>query len=236
MLIIHGYTGSTDEFHDIAGLLAERLGAFVSVPLLVGHGTREEDLLSISFNDLLADVKKYVEAIEGDKPLAIIGHSFGAYLALLAPSTPPAALVLAIMPFALKFPFSFPGAEYIARLKTFWDKKLSPYELNLRKHLFFYPHMPGMALGLVKEGIRRCKKLLPSVAAPIFAISTAQDPFSSRGSGLEILAMSGRNQLNRHMEIIRNAHRVFYGAGAGETNNEIADFLELAFRAAEKKS
>jgi hypothetical protein len=143
-------------------------------------------------------------------------------------------VVLAVMPFSLKLPFSLPGSEYVARLKTFWSKKLSPYELHLRKNLFFYPDMPGAALGLVKDGISRCEKMLRSVQEPLMVIDTSQDPFSRRGSGADILNMSGGNPLNRRVELARHAHRVFYGAGASEANAEIAEFLERAFAAAGK--
>src|SRR5215510_1181023 len=47
IVIFHGYTGSPDEFKDLAGHLASALEAYVTVPLLPGHGTVQTDLLSV---------------------------------------------------------------------------------------------------------------------------------------------------------------------------------------------
>ena len=51
--LIHGYTGSPTDFHNLPYLLNQKLKANVIVPLLPGHGTTIEDLDTLDFEDFL---------------------------------------------------------------------------------------------------------------------------------------------------------------------------------------
>src|SRR4051812_30417952 len=122
IVIIHGYTGSPDEFREFAEVLSHRLGAYVTIPLLPGHGNEVSDLYPLRFDDLLEYVRAHVrEATQGGAKLALIGHSFGAYLATLAAHEFSAsALVLTVVPYSLKFPLWIPGIATFARMKHSW--------------------------------------------------------------------------------------------------------------------
>ena len=47
ILLLHGYTGSPDGFRELAKVLSNTLDAYVSVPLLPGHGTTLDELQNI---------------------------------------------------------------------------------------------------------------------------------------------------------------------------------------------
>ncbi len=231
ILIFHGYTGSPDEFRPLAEELATRYDAHVSVPLLPGHGTDEIDLVPYTFEDFheFARAKADRVATSG-KPFVIMGHSFGGYLAILtAAEFKPAALMLTVVPFSLRWPLWVPGTEIVMRMRLLWDKKIPLQEKIERMGLFFYDHMPGIGLTLLKQGIRKSARVLPSITCPILAIHTEKDPLTPPKSGEEMLAASARNPENARLVIQDREHGIFYGKGWEVVVQHISDFLAKTF-------
>jgi esterase/lipase len=232
VVIFHGYTGSPDEFRALADRLSSELDAYVSVPLLPGHGTNESELLWYGFDDFLHFAKEYVDnAARSGKKLIIMGHSFGGYLAMLtAAQAKPDALILTVVPFSLRFPLWLPGAAWFMRKRTWWEKDLSIAERMARLGLFYYRQMPGLGLSLVKEGIDRCKKVLPQIDVPIFAITTEEDPIVAKDSGRRILAMCNGNPANESIMLEDRQHGLFYGPHAQEAIDAILAFTKKVVR------
>lgn len=230
IIIFHGYTGSTDEFEPLAHELARTLDAHVSIPLLPGHGTHESDLLLYSYDDFAQFARARVEAerVKAAK-LVIIGHSFGGYLAAeCAAEFKADALVLTVVPFLLRFPLNLPGLAWLMRRKELWDKKVPLQERIERIGLFYYRHMPGIALTLLNEGIRRSRKALGDVHCPMLTINTTEDPLTYNESGQELLACSGGNPHNRAHVVERKEHGLFYGKGKEKVMDEIVSFVQSA--------
>jgi esterase/lipase len=226
VVIFHGYTGSTDEFEALAHEIAQALDAHVSVPLLPGHGTHEADLLPYTYENFIQFARSHVkkERAQADK-LIIIGHSFGGYLAVeCAAEFKADALVLTVVPFLLRFPLNLPGLAWLMRRKSFWDKKIPLQERIERMGLFYYRHMPGVALTLLNKGVRRARTLLSNVQCPILAINTTEDPLTYNSSAEEILTHSGKNPHNRAHIVERKEHGLFYGKGREEVIAEIVLF------------
>ncbi len=230
VVIIHGYTGSPDEFAETARVLAARLEAQVSVPLLPGHGTQVEDLLSYTLDDLIAYTRTHIEKVAASgKPLLLIGHSLGANLALLAGrNISPSAFVLTVMPYLLRPPFSIPGMDLYARRKKLWDKPISDTERSQRAHLFFYEKMPGIALGILKEANRRVHEIRPHIPCPILTIQNTEDPTCYPESGSELLAEIGHHPASKSIVLERKEHGLFYGPDHELVIEHIAQFLENA--------
>ena len=228
VVIFHGYTGSPDEFRSLAEQLSRELDAHVSVPLLPGHGTNESELLWYHFDDFLHFAKEYVDnAKRSGKELIIMGHSFGGYLAILtAADAKPAALILTLMPFSLRFPLWLPGAAWFMRKRMWWEKDLSIAERMARLGLFYYRHMPGLGLTLVKEGIRRSRKAIPALDMPILAITTEDDPIVAPESGAQMLARSGKHPGNTSVMMEDREHGLFYGSRAHEVIEVILAFAK----------
>jgi len=232
VLILHGYTGGPDEFRDLADTLLHRLDAYVSVPLLPGHGTSEEDLERYSFTDFLSACTNYVREMEqSGKPFVVIGHSFGGSLAPLAVAhASPAALVLTVTPFSLRFPFSLPASSLIARTKRFWSKKLPPQEVRERSGRFYYTRMPGIGMYFINRSNRLLRKVLPTISCPILTINNRLDPLCFPESGAAMLALSGKNSANKAVILENRKHGLFYGEGTEEVIEEIVSFLENVFK------
>lgn len=230
VIIFHGYTGSTDEFEALAHAIVRALDAHVSVPLLPGHGTNEADLLHFTYQDFILFAEKEVEhARSTDAHLIILGHSFGGYLAMECAARYKAdALVLTVVPFLLRFPLNIPGLAWIMRQKLLWDKKLPLQEKIERIGLFYYHHMPGIALTLLNEGVRRAKKVLRSISCPMLVIQTTKDPLTYSRSAETLLALSGKNPKNHFLLVPREEHGLFYGAGHETIIKEIVEFMKKA--------
>lgn len=238
VVILHGYTGSPDEFRDFAHDLATRLHAYVTAPLLPGHGTNIHDLLPLSFDDIYTAAREHVrEAHASGKPLVIIGHSFSGYLALLsAAEFPVAALVITVMPYHLRFPLNLPFMSYILRLKQLWEKKLSEKELQDRVGKFYYQYMPGKALWLLLEGRERVEKILRTIAAPILTVHGNSDSLALPDSGNMLLEKTGRNPHNKAVILDNKSHGIFYGEGRADVQAIIEQFLETELAPQKKEA
>lgn len=228
VVILHGYTGSPDEFRDFANDLSARLNAYVTAPLLPGHGTDIQDLLPLWFDDIYNAAREHVrEAASSGKPLVIIGHSFSGYLALLcAAEFPVAALVITVMPYHLRFPLNLPFMSYILRIKLLWDKKISEKEQQERLGKFYYQYMPGKALWLLLEGKERVHKILKKITAPILTIHGNTDSLALPDSGNALLEQTGRNPRNKAVILDNKSHGIFYGEGRADVQAIILQFLE----------
>jgi carboxylesterase len=80
VLVLHGFTGSPWEVRPLGEALAAR-GFHVHAPLLPGHGGSPEALEDVTFQDWIAAAETALEAQPG--PVAVVGLSMGALLALL---------------------------------------------------------------------------------------------------------------------------------------------------------
>ncbi len=238
VVILHGYTGSPDEFRDFAHDLSTRLNAYVTAPVLPGHGTHINDLVPLWFDDIYHAAREHVkEAHESGKPLIIIGHSFSGYLALLCAATyPPAALVITVMPYHLRFPLSLPLMAYFLRIKLLWDKKLSEQEMQERIGKFYYRYMPGKALWLLLEGKQRVAKILKSIVAPILTVHGTTDSLALPDSGNALLQKTGRNPRNKAVILDKKSHGIFYGDGRSDVQALILQFLETELELQKKEA
>ncbi len=232
VVILHGYTGSPDEFRDFAHDLSKRLNAYVTAPLLPGHGTHVNDLLPLWFDDIYNAAYAHVkEAAESGRPLVIIGHSFSGYLALLcAAAFKTAALVITVMPYHLRFPLNLPFMSHILRTKLLWDKKISEQERQDRLGKFYYQYMPGKALWLLLEGKQRIRSILKSITAPILTIHGNTDSLALPDSGNLLLERTGRNPRNKAVILDNKSHGIFYGEGRTDVQALILQFLETELR------
>jgi carboxylesterase len=119
VLCLHGFTGTPFELQPLALALASA-GHSVSTPLLPGHGRGVSDLARATWQDWTAATHEAVEALTGQtgKPVAIVGASMGALLAIHVARRRPqdvAALVLLAPPLRFK-PIAARGLALISRI------------------------------------------------------------------------------------------------------------------------
>lgn len=97
VLAIHGFTGSPQSMRPIALAMAHA-GHTVEMPLLPGHGTTVEDMLTTGWDDWTAAVEKvYLDLAERTERVVVTGLSMGGALTLwLATRHPEIAAIVPI--------------------------------------------------------------------------------------------------------------------------------------------
>src|SRR5947209_13160713 len=80
-LLLHGLTGSPAEVRPVGEALA-RAGFRAVAPLLPGHGTKPEDLDTVTPGELLDAARGALLSLAGARRLFICGLSMGALLAV----------------------------------------------------------------------------------------------------------------------------------------------------------
>ncbi len=224
--LIHGYTGSPTDFNGLPKFLSQNYGANVEVPLMVGHGTRIEDLDRLTFHDFLQDIEsKFNERLSGGERIVLVGHSFGGFLALyLASRYPVAGVFTTATPYQLKFPFNIPAISLLGHIKKYWPKKLPSEEIERRKSAFYYPAMPAYGLSLSHEASRFLREALPKVTCPLLTIQSRHEHISDERSPEAIHAAVG--SLVKETFILENqTHGVFYSGQEGIIYRRIAEFV-----------
>lgn len=82
VLLIHGFTSTTVEVRPLAEYL-QNSGYTVRAPLLPGHGTKPEDMLSIRCEDWVNTAENaYLDLVKDFSKIVVGGESMGALLAL----------------------------------------------------------------------------------------------------------------------------------------------------------
>ncbi len=238
VVLLHGYTGSPDEFRDFALEMAKRFDAYVTAPVLPGHGTDVNDLVPLSFDDIYEAAREHVrDAAQSGKPLVLLGHSFSGYLSLLlAAEFKTAVLVITVMPYHLPFPLSLPMMSYLMRLKLLWEKKMTEQELQERVGKFYYKYMPGKALWLLLEGKERVEKILKSIACPILTVHGARDSLARADSGSALIAKTAGNAHSKAVVLENKSHGIFYGEGRADVQDMILQFVETELADQKKKA
>src|SRR3989344_4635707 len=73
LFLVHGYTGSPTDFNGLPDFVFQNYGADVKIPLLPGHGTKIQDLDSLTFNDFLTFIEQEFKTAQKDYKRVIIG-------------------------------------------------------------------------------------------------------------------------------------------------------------------
>jgi len=232
ILWLHGYTGSPDAFMPTAERFAQELDAYVSIPLLPGHGTQESHLLGLTFEDFLASAHHFFErAIERKKPLVLMGYSFGCFLAAsFASERAPDALVLALMPYRLRFPFNISGLSSVMGVLPFWGKHLTEEDVRLREGTFYYPDLPGKSLAMMQEGTKKIAPVLAKIHCPILTLNNSDDPLVHPQSGADFIRDTGSNPKSEAHVFPRDRHTFFMAEDRTRDEDLVIEFLTNRFK------
>ena len=113
-LVLHGFTGNPSSMRGVAEALAAA-GFAVELPLLPGHGTSVDDMLTTDFGDWAATVEAaYLELAGRTDSLVVVGLSMGGTLAAWVVARNPATAGLV----AINGMFEPPAPAFIELLHT----------------------------------------------------------------------------------------------------------------------
>lgn len=228
ILWLHGYTGSPGAFRATAEYIARTCDAYVHVPLLPGHGTREEDLCAIDFDTMLGAARSAAaKTVRTDSTLVLIGYSFGGYLAVaLAQEFNASAVILALTPFSMRFPASLPGAEWVMSQRRFWNKYLTEEDVAERAGTFYYPDVPGTTLSFIKRGNAVLSEVVPRLSCPLYTIHNESDPVAAPDSGTRIIAFHPRPEHCEARVLPGGRHALFFRPAHDEELNLLLSILK----------
>ena len=113
-LVLHGFTGNPSSMRGVAEALASA-GFAVELPLLLGHGTSVEDMITTDFTDWSATVEEaYLDLAGRTDSLVVVGLSMGATLAAWVTARNPATAGLV----AINGMFEPPAPSFLELLRT----------------------------------------------------------------------------------------------------------------------
>lgn len=182
LFMIHGFSGSNEEFIDLEKFFSER-GVKVRVPLLLGHGTTPDDLISRCPEDWLKQLQEELTKFEeGVENVYIGGISFGGNLAIHLAKNNPNIKGIFLLGTSIFFYFNrlirliLPVLKYF---KKYYQKRINPKHffdpeaLNRRKA---YPVAPLKSMAdVVKFISKNTMKELPLVKNPAMILHSAHD-------------------------------------------------------------
>ena len=184
----------------------------------------------ITFDDMLAAAQNHVRHTEMlGVPYAVVGYSFGGYLAGITASRAhkkPAAVVIAITPFVLRLPFSFRIVSWCMEWKSRWEKKFTSEEIRERRRMFYYNFFPGNSLRLIQKGNELLPAALATLSAPLLALSTEHDNLAAPESAQAIIAAAGKNPQSKAIIVPGRTHELFLGKTGQAEEARVIAFLK----------
>ena len=229
ILLIHGFCGSARQMRFLAeGLHAA--GYTVCVPLLPGHGTTVQEMRRSTFRDWHAAVRMAYTLLRGEcTTVTVAGHSMGGVLALLLAEEYPAdAAVLLSAPMHLTgargalAPFSGPASLLVPYLKWPGERKY-PAGFLLCDHVG-YETLPLAKVSDLYRLMRRARRNLFAVTAPVLTIQSADDP--TVGASSPRIILSGvSSRVRERTQLTHSGHLIPLGPERETVLAAMLDFL-----------
>lgn len=229
ILLIHGFCGSPAQMRFLAeGLHAA--GFTVRVPLLPGHGTTVRNMRSTTFRDWHAAMRQEYTQLKSECAcVCAAGHSMGGVLALLlAEEYPLDAVVTLAAPMhltglrGLLAPFSLPASLVVPYLKWPGERKY-PEDFLLDDHLS-YETLPVAKVHDLYRLMRRARRNLFAVTAPLLTIQSADDPTVSASSP-GIITSGAASAVCRRITLYRSGHLIPLGPERNSVLSGMIGFL-----------
>ncbi|MCK5059701.1 MAG: alpha/beta fold hydrolase [Candidatus Pacebacteria bacterium] len=228
IFLIHGYTGSPTDFHQLPYILNKKFNTNVRVILLPGHGTKIEDLDSVTYDDFLMHLTTEIEKdIRKGREIILGGVSMGGLFSLILASRYPVKGVFNVSsPYLLKFPFNILGLVKLHKYKKYWKKaSISHIEKEMRKGAFSYKYMHMNGLNIVRQLRNELKKSMQKIKCPILTIYSTNDRIG-RPESLRVIQNNVGSTVKYEKMFSIKPHNVFFSDGNSEVNDQILRFVE----------
>ncbi len=172
VVLLHGFTGTAGQFRMMGTFLNEH-GYTVHAPLLPGHGTRLEDLATVTRHDWLQAARRAVDEVRDHDRVHVVGLSMGGLLTLNIEEV--ASITTIDTPIKL----------YDWRWKLLWLIKLvkpvvlfeeeETFDAEAAEYAIDYGGFPTVAAVELRRLIRETTRRLPQVTAPALIVQSKAD-------------------------------------------------------------
>jgi len=228
VLLIHGFTGCTDDMLYL-GRRLEQVGFTVSIPRLPGHGTNHADFLASHWRDWLrAAVDGYLELKREFREVYIAGLSMGGVLALiLAAEFRPGRIALAAPAIKVNVPglaFTPLLGLFVKRLRRpeYVEEEVDPDRIYLSSEYWRWQWVAPAADLLRLQRIAR--RMLAMVEAPTLTIVSKGDSTVSWRVAEYLESRIGAKERN-HVVLERSGHVVVNGVEKVYVADQIVDWF-----------
>lgn len=227
-VLIHGYTGSTCDFGDLATRLGNMPGASVWCPLLPGHGTVIEDLIGLTYTQIYGELEREVEKkIFGGRKVVLIGISLGAQVALsLAAKYRVAGVVAIAITHGFKFPLNLKLLRPLAHTKRRWKKHFTSAELHYHamEENFSYGEMLSDGWFLSHALRREVDLGAKHITSPILFVHSMHEKLADP-SAIAPLSRTIPSPVTVRL-LPNDCHNVFYSSAKEEATRLIVSFAQ----------
>jgi carboxylesterase len=225
-LLCHGYTGTPDEVHNIGKYLAEK-GITTIAPLLPGHGTKVEELLTKTADDWYAEycysfnwLKEYCDEF------FVFGHSLGGALTLrFAIEHQVDGIITLATPFKLRIlhRLALPLVAPIFKKAVF--KKNKKDKVEQEKHsILCYDGHPIAPANTFRKMLNESSKKLEKITDPILILQGSLDENWIRKSAKKIYeSVSSKDKQLIFME--KSSHSLTHESEKERINELIFEFI-----------
>ena len=231
IVLSHGYMAAPAEVKGLAAYLG-KLGFWVYVPRLKGHGTVPEDLAACTYQDWIDSMDTGYAVVRNLCRRVIAGgFSTGAGLALdLAQRVPDVEAV-----FAVSAPLRLQdmAARFVSAVDI-WNRFMERFHFDDARKEFVDNHPENPQINYHKNpiaGIRELERLmasleprLPQISVPALVIQSREDPVVDPRGTEKIFRLLGSTDKQMVMFNFRR-HGILLGEGAERVYRTIGDFV-----------
>ena len=175
VLVIHGFTGSTQSMHYLGERFAEA-GFTVFGPRLTGHGTAPEDMERASYEDWMKDVEKGLTKLqETCSDIFVCGLSMGGTLTLYLAENYPE--IKGIMPInaAVYMPDMIENYETLSQSETRFVEGIGSDIKQAGIKELAYPRTPVKSMSDIILLSRLVRDNLSKITAPALIFKSTED-------------------------------------------------------------
>jgi esterase/lipase/1-acyl-sn-glycerol-3-phosphate acyltransferase len=232
ILLSHGYMAAPLEVKELAYFLG-RMGYWVYVPRLKGHGTSPDDLATRSYQDWMRSIDRGYAIISSIcRNVVVGGFSTGAGLALdLAARIERIAGVFAVAAPMTLMDFSSKFAPAVDMWNRIMDRA---YKVGPKKEFVENkpenPHINYLRNPI--SGVREIERLmtdlepkLPNLKMPALIVQSRRDPVVDPKGSRKIFELIGTNE-KEYILFNFDRHGILLGDGAAKVYNAIGEFVK----------
>lgn len=235
VLMLHGMTGSPLELIPLAHILAEK-GFKSFIPALSGHGTNLRDFRHTRAKSWVQDAHRAIEQATdgGQTRCSIVGHSFGATLALYVALGRPSLIknivlispTLVIKPRSISILLNMASRlpEYLLDFLPLIPKRqTSSYCLVVPRTAY-----PVYSLGATARMFRIIRRVIPKLSRLKICTLLLRDPNDhlSHNKTLEIIKNACPDRILKVIELADAHHELLGGKHRQQAFELISDFLK----------
>jgi carboxylesterase len=191
VLVLHGFTGSTQSIRDLGGGLHKRYGFTVVAPRLPGHGTSPDDMETTGYLDWVGEAEKALQELAARKRRVFVtGLSMGGSLTLnLAARFP--TIVKAIAPIAAPAGLMNEGIAQVLSLNPA-PKRIPGIGSDIKAQgvaELAYAEVPVACLREVTLLVSLTRDLLHNLKCPALVIQAREDHVVPAVNAMQIVQM-----------------------------------------------